>query len=807
MMIAKVAVILRARGLDKLFDYLVPQNMWLTAGHRVEVPFGKRKVEGYIMDLVPSEDRDNEVHELKFISRLMDDPFHPILGPDLVKIVHFLRDRYVCTWGAALQTVLPPATRTKETRRLALADNVETFAQGNDHRYDELFIYMKAHGSVPEESVQKRFGISSLQIRKFIVQGWLKEDRRITLRVAPKRIKMVQWCGEQGVQKPSLGRVQQRIADYMWREQRPISWDELRRETGATTATLHLLEERHLLTIWEEDVEDVYQPNSLEASFALTKEQEDVMQQVNDALDERKESVFLLHGVTGSGKTEIYLQAIDKVLCEGKSAIMLVPEIALTTQMTTRFKKRFGDRLAVLHSRLSDREKNQQWQNIHDGKTPVVIGARSAIFAPVKDLALIIIDEEHESSYKQDKEPRYLVREVAVHRCKQALAVLLLGSATPSLEAMYRAEKGAYHLLSLPHRVQGRALPTVNIVDMREQMRHGQSALFSPPLKEALQDVLKRKEQAILFLNRRGYSTFVLCRDCGQVATCPSCDISLTLHKEGGNVLRCHICGYKEIMQPTCRHCSSTRVRPFGTGTQRVEQELLAQFDDLRVIRMDVDTTSTKGSHERLLQAFERGEADVLLGTQMIAKGLDFKRVSLVGVIAADTALHLPDYRACERTFDLLVQVAGRAGRHDLAGQMIVQTFNPDHYAISLAATQNYTLFYETEMRVRKNMEYPPYTEVSVFGITHRDEVIAREFAIALHDDLTQRLQGMKGVRLFPAAPAAVARMRGLYRFQVIVKYHAFVRVQKVLETCYKGNLAIAPLGMHVVLDVNAQSI
>ncbi len=807
MMIAKVAVILRARGLDKLFDYLVPHDVCVVAGHRVEVPFGKRKVEGYVMGIVPEEDHDDPGRELKPISRLMDDPNHPILGTDLVQIVHFLRDRYVCTWGAALQTVLPPATRTKETRYLALAENAETLAQGTDQRYDDLFSYIKTHGTVVEESVQKRFGVSRLQINKFIVQGWLIEDRRITLRVAPKRIKIVQWCGGENAQKPSLGRVQQRIADYLRREQRPISWDELRRETGSTTAMLRLLEERHLLKVWEEDFEDVLLPNSLEASFALTKEQAHVMQQVSDGLDERTGSVFLLHGVTGSGKTEIYLQAIDKVLAEGKSAIMLVPEIALTTQMTARFKKRFGDRLAVLHSRLSDREKNQQWQNIHQGKTPVVIGARSAVFAPVKDLALIIIDEEHESSYKQDKEPRYLVREVAAHRCKQALAVLLLGSATPSLEAMYRAEKGAYRLLSLPHRVQGRALPTVNIVDMREQMRHGQSALFSPLLKETLQDVLKRKEQAILFLNRRGYSTFVLCRDCGQVATCPSCDISLTLHKEGQNVLRCHICGYKEIMQPTCRHCSSARVRPFGTGTQRVEQELLAQFEGLRVIRMDVDTTSTKGSHERLLQAFERGEADVLLGTQMIAKGLDFKRVSLVGVIAADTALHLPDYRASERTFDLLVQVAGRAGRHDLQGQMIVQTFNPDHYAISLATTQNYTLFYETEMRVRKNMEYPPYTEVSVLGITHRDEMMARDFATELHDTLLQKLQGITGVRLFPAAPAAVARMRGLYRFQVILKYHAFVRVQKVLESCYKESLDNAPEGVHVVLDVNAQSI
>ena len=414
------------------------------------------------------------------------------------------------------------------------------------------------------------------------------------------------------------------------------------------------------------------------------------------------------------------MQSIQKVLEEGREGIVLVPEISLTPQMVNRFKGRFGDEVAVLHSGLSIGEKYDEWRKIQRKEVRVAVGARSAIFAPFENLGIIIIDEEHETSYKQEDNPRYHARDVAIERARTHNCSVILGSATPSLETFARAKKGVYQLLTLSKRMNDQSLPTVDIVDMREELREGNRTMFSRVLYDKLQDRLMKKEQTVLFLNKRGHSSFVMCRDCGYVIQCPNCDISLTYHQYQQQ-MKCHYCGYEAVVPTICPECTSEHIRYFGTGTQKVEEELGKIFPEARVIRMDVDTTSRKGSHEKLLTAFQEGKADILLGTQMIAKGLDFPNITLVGVLSADTMLHLPDFRSSEKTFQLLTQVSGRAGRHELAGEVVIQTYSPEHYSIELAGQQDYDQFYQKEMMIRKIHRYPPFYYLALITVSHEE--------------------------------------------------------------------------------------
>lgn len=505
-----------------------------------------------------------------------------------------------------------------------------------------------------------------------------------------------------------------------------------------------------------------------EVKQKLTIEQQHAFDTVKTTLDGDEARTFLLHGVTGSGKTEIYLQTIEAVLNKGKQAMMLVPEIALTPQMVLRFKRRFGDDVAVLHSGLSTGEKYDEWQKIRDGRARVSVGARSSIFAPFKELGLIIIDEEHESTYKQEDYPRYHAREIAQWRSQYHNCPIILGSATPCLESFARAEKGVYTLLSLPHRVNQQALPNIDIIDMREELSRGNRSMFSNDLRDAMNARLKKKEQIVLFLNRRGYASFMLCRDCGHVPQCPNCDISLTYHKTTDQ-LKCHYCGYEETPSNQCPNCESEHIRQMGTGTQRVEELLQQEFPDARIIRMDVDTTSRKGAHEKLLSDFEQGKGDILLGTQMIAKGLDYPNITLVGVLNADTMLNLPDFRASERTYQILTQVAGRAGRHEKEGQVIIQTYNPEHYAIQDVKQNNYLTFYQREMTYRKLGKYPPYYFLINFTISHKEMKKVMEASKHIHHILLQHLTS-KSYVLGPS-PAALSRINNEYRFQILVKY------------------------------------
>ncbi|EMF46393.1 Helicase PriA essential for oriC/DnaA-independent DNA replication [Planococcus halocryophilus Or1] len=511
------------------------------------------------------------------------------------------------------------------------------------------------------------------------------------------------------------------------------------------------------------------------ASLKLTGAQQIAFDRIEAALNTPK--TFLLHGITGSGKTEIYLQTIDQVLKQGKEAIMLVPEISLTPQMTIRFKERFGDQVAVLHSGLSAGEKYDEWRKIQRAEVKVVVGARSAIFAPFQNLGLIILDEEHESSYKQDDSPRYHARDMAIWRSEYHKCPVILGSATPSLESYARAQKGVYELLVLEKRAKNQPLPDVHIVDMREELRNGNRSMFSVQLADAIRDRLEKKQQTVLFLNKRGYSSFVLCRDCGTVMQCPNCDISLTYHRSS-EMMKCHYCGYDERVPTTCPECESEHIRFFGTGTQKVEEELAKVVPEARVLRMDVDTTRTKGAHEKILSAFGEGKADILLGTQMIAKGLDFPNITLVGVLSADTTLHLPDFRAAEKTYQLLTQVSGRAGRDVLPGTVFVQSYTPEHYAITLAKDQLYEPFYDREMTMRRASGYPPYYFVVNIQFTHEDLMTVAEYA----DQTVRYLKGQLSPNTLIIGPSAslISRVNNRYRYQCLIKYK---KESKLIDT------------------------
>jgi len=812
LLIASVALTLRVKAVDKLYDYLVDDKCSPRLGDCVEVPFGPRVLEGYVIalrqDAAPATP-DKVV--LRHIRRVMDGAESP-LPAEWVDLIRFLRTRYLCSWGAAVQTVMPAVKRMRETRTLSLG-----MLTPGHLLSDEVISYLQKRGAVAQTSLVRRFQLKEHTVQKWLAQGWLLIEREIEPRLRPlshQILTLVQpeVAGEQVEVLARMGAKQRAVCAYLGKCGGRAPWRDVATSTGATQAVMRSLSERGIVRVSVETVagQSALLSDGSESPHQLTDEQEQVVATLTAALRSPGAAPFLLHGVTGSGKTEIYLRVIAEVLSQQKMAIVLLPEIALTAQMTARFRRRLGDRIAVLHSGLTDREKYDQWLRIRRGEAQVVLGARSAVFAPVPRLGLIVMDEEHETTYKQENDPRYVTREIADWRVEHTGAMAIFGSATPSLEAMYRVEVGRYRLLTLSKRVGGQGLPQVDVVDMRQQLAGGRQSLFSRELTDALTERLRRGEQSILFLNRRGFATILLCRDCGEAATCPSCDISLTLHKVDGSTarLRCHFCGYGVPLQAVCGSCGSDRIRPFGAGTQRVESELLERFAGVRVIRMDVDTTTARGAHERLLAEFERGEADVLLGTQMIAKGLDFSRVTLVGVIAADTALRVPDFRAAERTFQLLVQVAGRAGRHDLPGQVIVQTFAPDHYAVTAAKHQDYNQFYRTELAARRVMGYPPFTEICKFLISHQLEAVARDHAERLYEDLARRFAADdESVRLLPAVPATIARLRDQFRYQIIVVYKSFQAQRETLTQAYNQACAKAKQDVWVHIDVNAFSL
>ncbi len=517
--------------------------------------------------------------------------------------------------------------------------------------------------------------------------------------------------------------------------------------------------QKQIVNRYNEKQYEAYSPK------VLNEEQQKAVERILKS----KDKVFLLHGVTGSGKTEIYMHLVSEMIKQNKESIILVPEIALTPQMVERFKGRFGKDISVFHSKLSDGERYDEWLRVKMGKVKVAIGARSAIFLPFENLGLIVIDEEHEGSYKSDSNPKYNAREIGEFKCNVGDCKLVLGSATPSIETYYKCEKSRFNLITIKNRADNAIMPEVQIVDMREELLSNNKSIFSRDLYNSIGDRLNKKEQIILFLNRRGYSTFVSCRKCGYVFKCNNCDISLTYHHEGKRLV-CHYCGSKQFIPNTCPKCGSKYVKYFGVGTEKIEQEINRVFPSAKTLRMDFDTTRSKNSYENIYKDFKAGKADILIGTQMVAKGLDFKNVTLVGVIAADLSLNLPDFRSTERTFQLITQVSGRAGRGEKAGKVIVQTYNPDNYSIRYACDNDYSNFYKEEINIRYTMDYPPFSEILLINMSSKNENVLIKSIQNVGIYLKNKIEKDDKIKMLGPCPCQISKIKELYRWQIILK-------------------------------------
>ncbi|OMP68551.1 primosomal protein N' [Domibacillus epiphyticus] len=771
MIVASVIVDVAVMQTDRPFDYEVPDR-WqevIQPGMRVVVPFGPRHVQGFVLDVK----EEAEIRKLKPIVEPMD--IVPVLNEELLSLADWLTAESLCFKISALQVMLPAAMKAKYQKFIR-----KTREQSVQPAVESLF---NNREEIPWEEATDAGKLSD--IRKEVKNGTLEVIYSVKSKGRKKTVRMVKCTLSENelaeiVNIMPKNAVKQKEALLVFTG-RTHHWLSLK-ETGISSATAKSLIEKGFL---EEKQEEMYrdplggQHFEPDKPLMLTENQQKAIRPILDNLNAGTSGTFLLHGVTGSGKTEIYLQSISRVIEKGQEAILLVPEISLTPQMTERFKRRFGNDVAVLHSGLSTGEKYDEWRKISRKEVKVVVGARSAIFAPFENIGLIIIDEEHETSYKQEENPRYHARDVAIQRSFHYNCPVILGSATPSLESYARAKKGVYTLLSLDQRVNDRPLPTVDIVDMREELREGNRSMFSRTLFEKIKDRLEKGEQTVLFLNKRGYSSFIMCRDCGYVAGCPHCDVSMTYHRHR-HQLKCHYCGYEEAAPYVCPECTSEHIRHFGTGTQKVEEELLKLLPEARIIRMDVDTTGTKGAHEKLLRKFGDKEADILLGTQMIAKGLDFPDITLVGVLSADTMLHLPDFRSSEKTFQLLTQVSGRAGRHTLPGEVVVQTYTPEHYSIQLAAEQNYESFYQQEMMMRKMGGYPPFYFLALITISHTEAIEAASAANKIVTKIKPALSSA-AVILGPVA-SPIARINNRYRWQCLIKYKREPKLTEILK-------------------------
>ena len=764
--VAQVIVDVAAYPVDRPFDYLVPADMTqiIETGCRVKVPFGPRNVLGFVVAI--KNETDVPIEKIKPIAEILD--IEPVLTEEMLELAKWLKNETICYEIDALQVMLPSALRAKYEKIINLQTDVELLPP----ELREVFGSAQ-HANVKEFEKNNLLPVlkQALKNKQVSIENVVKQKGKI------KEVRKVQITED----LHKLSEIHQQISNRAKKQKQLVEWmlnhsgeimnpEVIYKEANASSQVLNAVIDLGAAAFVHQEVyRDPFTKEVQKTNFLnLTDEQSFALNQIMASIDERKPETFLLHGVTGSGKTEVYLQTIAKVLSDGKEAIMLVPEISLTPQMTKRFRSRFGELVAVLHSGLSVGEKYDEWRKIHQGKVKVVVGARSAVFAPFENVGIIILDEEHESTYKQEDSPRYHARDVAIWRGKFHQCPVILGSATPSLESFARAKKNVYKLLTLKDRALKQALPEVQIVDMRDELKKGNRSMFSKSLMDSIQARLDRKEQIVLFLNRRGYSSFVLCRDCGTVLQCENCDISLTYHRKNEKC-KCHYCGYEIHVPKTCPQCQSEHIRFFGTGTQKVEEELAKFFPGVRVLRMDVDTTRAKGSHEQLLDAFGQGEADILLGTQMIAKGLDYPNITLVGVLSADTSLHLPDFRAAEKTFQLLTQVSGRAGRHEKPGEVVVQTYTPEHYAIELSEAQDYEPFYEREMHMRHQAGYPPYYYLALIQVSHEDVLMAADYAGKAVEWLRSQLSF--NVSIIGPTAAGISRLQNRYRYQCLIKY------------------------------------
>lgn len=719
----EVLLELQAKNIDKTFTYLVPKEKEkdIIIGKRVLVPFGKKKLEGFILNITNKKVDYN----LKNIIEVIDEDV--VLNQELLDIGKYISKKTLCNLITCYQTMLPKALKAKS--------NV---------------------------NINKKY-ISYLVLNENNIDNIRSEKQKQIIELLKKGKTLKSKCTK-------------------------IS----------SSSVKTLLEKNIILEIKEEEYRLIQSEKSLYNKIKLTEEQSKAVSQV---LENKNRFVpYLLHGVTGSGKTEVYMEIIQEII-KNKNVIVLVPEISLTPQFIEKFKNRFGNKIAVLHSALSDGERYDEWRKIRNNEVNIVIGARSAIFAPLNNVGLIVIDEEHSQTYKQENNPKYNAIDVAIYRAKKNNCPIVLGSATPSIESYTRAKTNIYKLLELKTRVNA-SLPVVKLVDMKDEIKKG-NKILSDILIEKINDRINKKEQVILLLNRRGYTTITTCKNCGFVYNCPKCDIPLIYHKSS-NTVRCHYCGYGDKKIDICPKCGSKDITDYGLGTEKLEQIIKETFNDAKTLRMDIDTTSKKGSHKKLIDEFKNENHNILIGTQMISKGLDFPKVTLVGVINADSTLNIPDFRSGERTFQLLNQVSGRAGRSNLKGEVIIQGFNINNYSIVCASNHDYKTFYEEEMKIRKKLNYPPFCNISKIEIKGKnyDEVFneASKISKYLNDNKTD-----DSIIILGPSACNIPKINDIYQVQIILKYKNTSHILEILSFIlnkYKENKKI-----NVDLDINSLKI
>ncbi len=777
-MIASVMLTDPSHAINQCFDYLVPSELEsvVKPGLRVLVPFGVHNSSTEALVIACKE--YSEFSRLKSILRPLDDA--PICSQELLDLCFWMERRYFCSFQQAYQRIKPPHMSTKVRKWLIL--KTEAIAQkltptqnllleklnelDGVAELEELEAELNKKGLIRTASALAEMGILTIQerlddtmsftyIRKAhlnpsIEDGYALSDELRSRRATTQADMILALCDNGDMATSDLVAV-----------------------TEGSYSSLNALRDKGIIHIYREQVErsvyqkDAYTPSS---AYTPTDEQKPVIDHLNHLITHGLHEKILLRGVTGSGKTEVFLQAIATCIAKGKQAIMLVPEISLTPQMVERFVGRFGDSVAVMHSGLSHGERFDQWYKIKRGEVHVVVGARSAVFAPFDNLGILILDEEHESSYKSEIAPRYHAREVAMYRAQKHGAPILMASATPSVSSYHHAKEGRYRLFEMHKRYNDNTLPTARICDMRSELLdyHNMSPI-SLRLQDELRRNLEKGEKSILFLNRRGYNTFVSCRECGHVMECEQCSIALTYHRKNDKLI-CHYCGETHENITVCPECGSSYVKFFGTGTQKIEDELHTLFPDARILRMDFDTTSYKGGHEHVLNRFRRGEADILLGTQMVTKGLDFPDVTLVGVLAADASLNVDDFRAGERCFSLITQVCGRAGRGDLEGRAVIQTYQPDNATIQFAKSQNYTDFFENEILYRKRMDYPPFCDLVYILVSGENESTAKQEIENISRFIKNNDTGTCIHSYMGPHPAPIAKIKNKYRFRLLLK-------------------------------------
>ncbi|HTC48702.1 MAG TPA: primosomal protein N' [Candidatus Aquilonibacter sp.] len=802
--------------LDMVFTYRVAADAVPIVGGRVLVPFRQRRMTGIVVEL---HDRKPSV-AAKAIYNVLDNA--PVLDDQLLRLGRWISDYYLAPIGEVFRTMLPLNAEFKRSiaycitaeGRMALHSAGTSGSSARSRRTPDeqaaefrALDYLAAQGSVPGETtaISEQTLRSATQISKAVLTGmvrkkWLVREDVSAVRDAARTVKIAKLKSAEG----KLNENQKMIVETLAASGGQVPVKNLQALEVPQT-TLSTLVKRGLIEISEEPAGFAVsrsKPRPSPFDFDLNPAQKSALHRVREAVEKRKFSGMLLHGVTGSGKTAVYLAGMRSVLEAGRSAILLVPEIGLTPAVAADLHQIFGDEVAILHSALSDKERAEQWHRIKNGEARMVVGTRSAVFAPVADLALIIVDEEHDSSYKQEETPRYHARDVAVMRAKMANAVVVLGSATPSLESYFNATKDKYALVELPDRVEQRPLPEVEIIDMRQEFQEtGQEQVISRKLAAEIKDRLARKEQVMVLLNRRGYSPVALCRTCGKTLQCQNCAIAMTHHKREHKMI-CHYCGYTAPVPKACTHCGSEYVYFLGTGSEKLEELLHGMFPQARIARLDRDTVRGHEDFERTLAALNEGELDLLVGTQMIAKGHDIHGVTLVGVVGADSALGLPDFRAAERTFQLLTQVAGRAGRGQSPGKVILQTYFQDHYAVQYAARHDFTGFYDKELRFRSWMHYPPYSALANVLIRSDKLDDALQWSGTLGKWFEQNRH--EGVRVLGPATAPIIRLKRDYRYHFVLKSPSREKLNKTLRAmlAYAASQKIPPT--QVIVDVDA---